>query len=145
MALPPPETMWMSSTVVRSTGRLLKVMWVAIAGGVGSIGIDLRDILALAQEVERHLGVSLFPVGQRANIPILAAPSGQRDVPHGQPVDHPHLVPCGGHLLDEVEGLLSLVLLRIVRHHFQRALKDHVQRQLLRPCPQGHRHVHCGQ
>src|ERR1700677_472511 len=36
IALPPPETMWMSSTVVRSTGRLLKVMWVALMPASGA-------------------------------------------------------------------------------------------------------------
>jgi hypothetical protein len=36
IALPPPETMWMSSTVVRSTGCLLKVMWVALLAASGA-------------------------------------------------------------------------------------------------------------
>jgi hypothetical protein len=89
-----------------------------IAGGVGSIGINLRDILAVAQEVNRYPGVSLLPVGQRADIPIVAAPSCQRYVSHGESIDDMHFIPRGRHLLNEVKGLLPLVLFRIVGNHF---------------------------
>src|ERR1700733_10040165 len=74
-----------------------------VAGSIRSIGIDLSHILAFAQEVERDPGVSPLPVSQRADIPVLAASPRQGDVPHGEPVDHAHLIPRSRHLLNEVE------------------------------------------
>ena len=89
------------------------------------------------QEAQRHLHGPRIPVGNRPDVPVLAAAARHRDVLHRPAGEHAHLIPGGRNLLDELEVVLPRIVFGIVRHHLERALEHDVERQFMRPRVRG--------
>ncbi len=87
-------------------------------------------------EIQRHRHIALLPVRQRAHVPVFRCAVPARSTPS---VRRQSPTRPDARRADKLKLFLPRVRFRIVRNHLKFALKDHVQRQFVRPRPQVHR------
>jgi len=95
------------STVSRSTGRFVKVVWVASVAHREHRRKSQQRICPSPKKSKRNLDRALIPVRNGADEPVLAAATSQRDEFPWTAIEHAYLIPRGRHLLDEFEVVLA--------------------------------------
>ena len=113
--------------------------------GIGSVFIDDSPITAVSQEIQGEVKIARLAVGHSADVPVLgtALLTGIYHIFAHCCTGYQGALPVGGHILDELEGGLVLVVLNLIGRHVARAVDNDVLGQLVGQCVLGVRAGNC--